>query len=129
VSTALHKARQLLRTAQRAKEEGDTWSAANRAYFVAFEVVRALLRSVSEELVEAKTHHGIEQAFNRHLVRAGYLPKSLAKEFAFFMELRWHADYEIDSVPTSDEAERGIAAAENIFAAAENFFAAGKRDP
>lgn len=123
MSQALAKARQLLRTARRALDDGDTSSAGNRAYFAAFGAVRLVLKSVSAELAQAKTHHGIEQAFNLHVVKAGLLPKSVAKDFSFLLELRWQADYDLESVPTPEEAQRGIDAAERIVAAVEQLLA------
>lgn len=130
MSPPLAKARRLLLTARRALDDGDTASAGNRAYFAAFEAVRLILKTISAELAHAKTHRGIEQAFNLHVVKAGLLPKSVAKDFSFLLELRWQADYDMESDPTTEEAQRGLAAAGTIVAAVEAFLdAAGGRTP
>ena len=117
----LVKARRILRTATRALGDGDAESAANRASFAAFVTVRSPLRAISPDLDEAKTHHGTEQAFNLHLVKSGLMPTSAAKDFAFLIELRSKADYNLDDAPTVDEAKRGIEAADNLLKAAESF--------
>ena len=80
----------------------DPNSAANRAYYVMFDIARVLLYRLDPELVAAKTHASVLRRFAKHFVRAGQLPEDFGKMLNRAADLREMADYGTASVSVAE---------------------------
>ena len=67
------------------------WNAClNRLYYCCFYAVSALL--LKNDLSSSK-HSGVHSLFNRHFVKTDKVPKTLARAYRDFFELRREGDY------------------------------------
>jgi uncharacterized protein (UPF0332 family) len=90
----LTKARNSLRTAQSAYEQGDFDSCASRAYFAVFQAEIAALLKLTEFRREQWRHDRVQEEFNRRLIRARKLfPASLRSIHNDLLGRRRLADY------------------------------------
>jgi uncharacterized protein (UPF0332 family) len=90
----LRKARNSLRTAQRAYEEQDVDSCASRAYFAVFHGEIAALLKLTAFRQERWGHDHVQAEFNRRLIRARKLfPASLRTIHNDLIGIRHIADY------------------------------------
>ncbi|MCC7184004.1 MAG: HEPN domain-containing protein [Rhodocyclaceae bacterium] len=81
-------------------EIGDADGACNRAYYAMFDAARAALLASGQDT--NKTHKGVLNAFSRHLVKNGPLPRELGRLLKQAETMRYMADYEDISVELSD---------------------------
>ena len=90
----LTKARNSLRTAQNAYEQGDFDSCASRAYFAVFQAEIAALIKLTEFRQEQWRHDRVQAEFNRRLIHARKLfPASLRSIHYDLVGIRHTADY------------------------------------
>lgn len=85
--------------------------AISRAYFSAFDLVRALLLS---KKVLAKSHKGVIIQFNQHFIETKILPQKWGKWFASIQKQRLTADYDT-------EEEVSLSAAKEIIGEVDEF--------
>lgn len=86
----IERAREALRVASRALEDGNLHEAVSRLYYVCFHAVSALL------LTEGKTavkHRGVWTLFDQHWINTGRLPKTMGRLYHRFFKNRQDADY------------------------------------
>jgi uncharacterized protein (UPF0332 family) len=90
----LAKARDSLRTAQSAYEQGDSDSCASRAYFAVFQAEIAALIKLTEFRQEQWGHERVQAEFNQRLIQArkGF-PASLRSIHDDLIGRRHSADY------------------------------------
>jgi uncharacterized protein (UPF0332 family) len=108
----LAKARNSLRTAQSAYEQGDFDSCASRAYLAVFQAEAAALIKVTEFRQEQWRHDRVQEEFNRRLIRARKLfPSSLRSIHNDLIGRRRLADYTEQhiSVRTAEDCLRKAA--------------------
>jgi uncharacterized protein (UPF0332 family) len=108
----LAKARNSLRTAQSAYEQGDFDSCASRAYFTVFQAEAAALIKLTEFRQEQWRHDRVQEEFNRRLIRARKLfPSSLRSIHNDLIGRRRLADYTEQhiSVRTAEDCLRKAA--------------------
>jgi uncharacterized protein (UPF0332 family) len=92
------RARQALQTAQANLAAGDSVGASSRAYYGAFDAVRAVLSSRGlADIERIRTHRGISHVFKVTVVDAGLMKPEVAKVFPRALELRLGADYGADT--------------------------------
>ena len=90
----LAKARNSLRTAQNASEQGDFDSCASRAYFAVFQAEIAALIKLSEFRQEQWRHDRVQEEFNHRLIQARKVfPASLRSIHNDLIGRRRLADY------------------------------------
>jgi uncharacterized protein (UPF0332 family) len=109
----LRKARNSLRTAQSAYEQGDFDSCASRAYFAVLQAEIAALIKLTEFRQNQWGHDRIQEEFNRRLIRARKLfPASLRSIHNDLIGRRRLADYTDQhiSVRMAEECLRKAAA-------------------
>jgi len=70
--------------------KGSLWSVINRAYYVMFYAVLALLTSVGKG---ASKHSGVLTMFDEHFIKPGHLPKAMSKAIHKAFDLRQIGDY------------------------------------
>ena len=83
---------------------GDNDGASSRAYYAMFHAARAALLHVDAppEALAAKTHRGLQAAFNQYLVRANAVPKEFGAHLRRAEEFRLFGDYSADQVSRQD---------------------------
>jgi len=102
----LAKARNNLRTAQSAYEQGDFDSCVSRAYFAVFHVEIAALVKLTEFRQDRWGHDSVQGEFNRRLIRSRHLfPSSLRFIHNDLIGRRHIADYK-DQHVSARTAER-----------------------
>jgi uncharacterized protein (UPF0332 family) len=90
----LAKARNSLRTAQSAYEQGDSDSCASRAYFAVFQAEIAALIKLTEFRQEQWRHERVQAEFNQRLIQARKVfPASLRSIHDDLIGRRHTADY------------------------------------
>jgi uncharacterized protein (UPF0332 family) len=115
----LTKARNSLRTAQRAYEEGDFDSYASRAYFAVFQAEIAALIKLTEFRQEQWRHDRVQAEFNRRLIHARKLfPASLRSIHYDLVGIRYTADYS-DQILSARAAEQCLRRATELLTAIE----------
>ena len=102
----LAKARNNLRTAQSAYDQGDFDSCASRAYFAVFQVEVAALIKLTEFRQDRWGHDRVQEEFNRRLIRSRKLfPSALRFIHNDLIGRRYIADYK-DQHISARTAER-----------------------
>ena len=99
--------------------ENALWNgAANRFYYACFHVISAYL---AKNGLKATTHSGLKAAFNKELVKPGFISQDKGALFNKLFELRQEADYddfvemeEADIKPLIPEIEQLISKIESI---------------
>ena len=115
----LTKARNSLRTAQNAYEQGDFDSCASRAYFAVFQAEIAALIKLTEFRQEQWRHDRVQAEFNRRLIHARKLfPASLRSIHYDLVGIRHTADYS-DQRISSRTAEQCLRRAAEMLRAIE----------
>jgi uncharacterized protein (UPF0332 family) len=110
----LAKARNSLRTAQSAYEQGDFDSCASRAYFALFQAEIAALIKLTEFRQVQWRHDRVQAEFNRRLILARKLfPASLRSIHYDLIGIRHTADYS-DQVISARTAEQSLRKAEEM---------------
>lgn len=103
--------------ARRALDQGDTETAADRAYYSVFYAAWGLLEA--ERRPRPKTHHGLIAEFSRVYVKPGRMEPSMAAVLSRLQNLRLVADYTLEPVPP-DDAGRALQDAERFISAARD---------
>ena len=87
----LSRARETLEEA-RILADAKHWNACvNRLYYACFYAVMALL--IQNKLTTSK-HSGVRSLFNFHFVKAGKIPKEIARTYSDLFERRQEGDYD-----------------------------------
>ncbi|MDE2005480.1 MAG: HEPN domain-containing protein [Rhodospirillales bacterium] len=94
------KATQAAESARALLALGDADGACNRAYYAMFDAARAALRVAGHDV--GKTHRGVLNAFNDHLVKDGPIPKETGRLLKHAEAFRYVADYSDDAVDLAD---------------------------
>jgi uncharacterized protein (UPF0332 family) len=97
------KAVQAAQSAQALLDREDADGACNRAYYAMFEAARAALVAVGHQI--GKTHQGVLNAFNEHLVKDGPVSRELGRLLKHAEALRYVADYSDNAVDLADARE------------------------
>ncbi|MGQ0711167.1 MAG: HEPN domain-containing protein [Rhodoferax sp.] len=86
---------------------GDVDGAANRAYYAMFDAARAALLASGAPVEQdiGRTHSGLIGAFGNFLVKNGPVPKEVGRLLNRAHEIRLVADYNGDSVDSTDAQE------------------------
>ena len=103
------KAERALKAAQQALANGDTETAADRAYYAVYYGAWALLDA--KGLPRPKTHQGLITEFSRHFVKEGPLTPEQGAVLSRLENLRLVADYTLQPIPVTD-AQRAAKEAE-----------------
>jgi len=114
VEDVMAKAVQAAASAKLLLDTGDADGACNRAYYAMFDAARAALLASGHSV--GKTHKGLLNAFNDHLVKNGPLSKEMGRLLKQAETFRYVADYESDPVQLSDAREM-VGLAETFIAA------------
>lgn len=114
--TLLAKAGRALPAARRALEQGDTETAADRAYYAVFYAGWALLDA--EGHGRPKTHSGLVAEVSRVFVKPGRMEAAAAAIVARLHNLRLVADYTLQAVSLAD-AQRAVAEADAFISEAQ----------
>jgi uncharacterized protein (UPF0332 family) len=115
----LTKARNSLRTAQSAYEQGDFDSCASRAYFAVFQAETAALIKLTEFRQEQWRHERVQAELNRRLIQARKVfPASLRSIHDDLIGRRHTADY-TDQLISVRTAERCLRRAAEMFTTIE----------
>lgn len=119
MSAYMEKAEDALASAQLLLDAGRYVGAVDRAYYAVFHAQRAVIAAVCGiDPGEIKTHHGVRQMFEMHVVKAGLIELSIAADARPLEAARIAADYMTE--PTSrEEAEAAIACARPFVAACD----------
>lgn len=96
------KATQAAESARTLLTSGDADGACNRAYYAMFDAARAALRVAGHDV--GKTHRGVLNAFNEHLVRGGPMPKDAGRLLKLAEASRYVADHGDDAVGLADRS-------------------------
>ena len=94
------KAVQAAESARALLIRGDADGACNRAYYAMFDAARAALRVAGHDV--GKTHRGVLNAFNDHLVKGGPMPKEAGRLLKHAEAFRYVADYSDNAVDLAD---------------------------
>lgn len=84
-------------------DQGDADGACNRAYYAMFDAARAALLAAGHEV--GKTHRGVLNAFNDHMVKDGAMPKETGRLLKHAETFRYVADYGDIAVELADARE------------------------
>jgi uncharacterized protein (UPF0332 family) len=108
----MERAHQTLTAAQvLQKQNADTASIVNRAYYSMFYSALALLATIGEE---TSKHSGAMALFDKHFIKTGVLPKEMGKFLHTAFDMRQTGDYE-------DKAEISREVAAQILEFAQKF--------
>jgi uncharacterized protein (UPF0332 family) len=115
----LSKARNSLRTAQSAYEQGDFDSCASRAYFAVLQAEIAALIKLTEFRQEQWRHERVQAEFNQRLIQARKVfPASLRSTHDDLIGRRHTADY-TDQLISARTAERCLRKGAEMFTTIE----------
>jgi uncharacterized protein (UPF0332 family) len=96
----IYKARQCLDSARLLLEMNSTNAAGDRAFFGAFNAMRAVLSErVGLDVQGVKTHSGLEYLFHLHVVKQGLVDPAFTKTIAEARQIRSLADFGSTVVP------------------------------
>lgn len=115
----LERADETLKDAKSLAGDAAWNSAMNRLYYACFYAVQAVL--IQRITVTAKTHSGIRNLFNLHLVKAGFISSELSSFYSLLMQRRGESDYaafeklaDEDVLPHIPQAEEFINAIKKV---------------
>ena len=115
----LNKAKETLETARMIFNEGkDFTSANNRAYYVIFYAIRAVL--VIEE-VDFKRHKDVLAYFNKEYVNKEKFPKKIGRKISQAQRIREDSDYDDDYEPSFEKTEQQINTAQELIDLVEEY--------
>jgi uncharacterized protein (UPF0332 family) len=116
----LSKARSALQAARALADLKLYDDAASRLYYSAFHLVSAALLILG---IQSQSHGGLASLLGQHLVKPGFVPAQVARDFSMLMGLRGQADYNrhfvMDAEGFADEMQR----AEVLFSRLGEFLA------
>jgi len=115
----ISRAKENLKEAEILLKEGTYRGAISRAYYAFFEAAHAAL--ITKGLT-AKTHAGLIDLFNIHLVKTEEIPKEFARFYKEAKKAREEADYAFLKKFTKEEAEKIIKEAEEFLKIIEKKF-------
>lgn len=115
LGTLLEKAERTLLAAQRALDQGDSETSADRAYYSVFYAAWGLLEA--EGVPRPKTHNGLIAELSRVYVKSGRMDATMGAVLSRLQNLRLVADYTLEPIPL-ENARRAVAEAEQFVAAA-----------
>ena len=118
MTAAMHRAKQLLESAEALHRLGDYDSAVSRAYYATFHVVRALLRA---EGLQPRTHKGLHALVQQRVVVSGRMAPEDARAFREAWALRDLGEYAESPVATEEDARTVIENARRIVAHLADF--------
>jgi uncharacterized protein (UPF0332 family) len=101
----LEKAGRAIRAAEVLLGKGDAEFAAGRAYYAMFYVAEALL---NERDLRFQKHGGVHGAFGEHFARSGMIDAKFHRWLLEAFDRRIQADYGLDAVVTTEEADRMV---------------------
>jgi uncharacterized protein (UPF0332 family) len=101
----LEKAGRAIRAAEVLLGKGDAEFAAGRAYYAMFYVAEALL---NERDLRFQKHGGVHGAFGEHFARSGMIDAKFHRWLLDAFDRRIQADYGLDAVVTTEEADRMV---------------------
>jgi uncharacterized protein (UPF0332 family) len=96
----LNKAERALLAAERALDQSDSETAADRAYYAVFYAAWGLLEAANRP--RPKTHNGLIADLSQTFVRSGRLDPGTAAVLSRLQNLRLVADYTLEAVPIED---------------------------
>ena len=105
------KALKFLATANDNLENGDTDSAANRAYYAVF---YAMLSVTALDGFESSKHSGVISYFNHHYVKTGLFSREISDMITDASKQRERADYKNFYTTPHDIASEQVRSAENV---------------
>ncbi len=105
------KALKFLATANDNLENGDTDSAANRAYYAVF---YAMLSVTALDGFESSKHSGVISYFNHHYVKTGIFSREISDMITDASKQRERADYKNFYTTPHDIASEQVRSAENV---------------
>ena len=120
VDELMTKAAQAAESARALLTRGDADGACNRAYYAMFDAARAALLDSGYDV--GKTHRGVLNAFNDHLVKDGPMPKEAGRLLKHAEAFRYVADYSDNAVDLAD-ANKMVEQAEAFVTAVRSFLA------
>lgn len=91
--------------------ESDPDSAASRAYYAAFHALTALFALQEKSFTK---HAALRSAFHRELIKPGFLPNELGRDFDFLMDMRETGDYGGLVRVSSEDAKQCVEKAQAI---------------
>ena len=109
----LAKAEQKMRSAQTNFDAGHYDDAASRAYYGAFHALSAVLASRG---LSYSSHGQALGAFNREVVKAGFLPKEAFMKVQRLFRDRQTGDYDVSRTLSEETGRRAVADANWIIA-------------
>jgi uncharacterized protein (UPF0332 family) len=110
----LERADDALASAQLLFDAGRFVGAVDRAYYTVFYAQQAVLAAVTEiKPSQIKTHHGLRQMFELHVVKPGLLDIAVAAAARPLEASRITADYTTEVIPR-EEAEAAIECARSF---------------
>lgn len=101
----LEKAGRAIRAAEVLLGKGDAEFAAGRAYYAMFYVAEALLNEMD---LRFQKHGGVHGAFGEHFARSGMIDAKFHRWLLDAFDRRIQADYGLDAVVTTEEADRMV---------------------
>jgi uncharacterized protein (UPF0332 family) len=107
----IEKAERFLRTAERARRDGDFDSCASRCYYAMFFMAEAAL--LTKEL-SASSHRGVISLFGEHFVKTGILDRHLGRVLNDAYDMRLVGDYEVGLAVRKEQAEDLLEAARDF---------------
>ncbi len=116
----MSKAVQATESARALLDRDDADGACNRAYYAMFDAARAALLDSGYDV--GKTHRGVLNAFNDHLVKDGPMPKEAGRLLKHAEAFRYVADYSDNAVDLAD-ANKMVEQAEAFGTAVRSFLA------
>jgi uncharacterized protein (UPF0332 family) len=101
----LEKAGRAIRAAEVLLGKGDAEFAAGRAYYAMFYVAEALLNEMD---LRFQKHGGVHGAFGEHFASSGMIDAKFHRWLLDAFDRRIQADYGLDAVVTTEEADRMV---------------------
>jgi uncharacterized protein (UPF0332 family) len=115
IESIVEKALECLKNARQCYS-GEMYDVAlNRAYYVMFHSIQALLSSIGASI--NKSHSGTHNAFHKEFIATGIMPRDHGVALKRIFEQRQFGDYDYQEVH-EEEAAEGIADAEKFVSAA-----------
>jgi uncharacterized protein (UPF0332 family) len=116
---ALAKAADALENAEYNLKGGFIEATANRAYYVCYYCIIALLYVRD---VYAKTHQGARAKFSELFIKTAIFPIEISDSIAMLFDYRQEADYDLDGDITQEEAVILIRKAEEFYQLTKAYF-------
>jgi uncharacterized protein (UPF0332 family) len=115
----LARAEDALLNAEHDLKGGFILATANRAYYVCYYCMTALLYTQN---TYAKTHQGVRAKFSELFIKSTVFPVSISDDIVLIFKYRQEADYDFDADITAEEATNLIAKANNFLQLTRQYF-------